>query len=365
MCTQRDLPSIESRIADLIRRHTAPEDEPVAPACRPVLDGVADQAVASSEGGKRLRARLALAAYEAAGVAAGRGAHAGGPGTGAYEAMLDLACAIEVFQTAALVHDDIIDDSDLRRGRPSAHRALSAATSSGSIGRGLGIMLGDLLATASVDIANAAARGFAASDAIVGAFLTMHREVEIGQVLDLAVELAPLDDPQALADASLNVFRWKTASYTTIAPIELALLAAGDAPDRARERALAIGRPLGVAFQLADDLLDVTGASERTGKPVGGDIREGKRTVLLADALGAADDAGRDELTAMFEADARDGRQVRRAIELFDSTGAIEGSRRRIARLWRRTQDAIGALGWDEQATSMLTRACARFVPLA
>ena len=64
---------------------------------------------------------------------------------------------IEVFQTGALVHDDIIDDSDLRRGKPSAHRALATDTHSDAIGHGLGIMLGDMLATASVDIANKAA----------------------------------------------------------------------------------------------------------------------------------------------------------------------------------------------------------------
>lgn len=115
----------------------------------------------------------------------------------------------------------------------------------------------------------------------------MQREVEIGQVLDLAVEMTPLSNPEALANASLNVFRWKTASYTTIAPLLLALLAAGESPDQARHCALAVGRPLGLAFQLADDLLDVVGSSRNTGKPVGGDIREGKRTVLLADALSA------------------------------------------------------------------------------
>ena len=103
--------------------------------------------------------------------------------------------------------------------------------------------------------------------------------------------MTPLSNPEALANASLNVFRWKTASYTTIAPLLLALLAAGESPDQARHCALAVGRPLGLAFQLADDLLDVVGSSRNTGKPIGGDIREGKRTVLLADALSAADTA--------------------------------------------------------------------------
>ena len=184
----------------------------------------------------------------------------------------------------------------------------------------------------------------------------MQREVEIGQVLDLAVEMTPLSNPEALANASLNVFRWKTASYTTIAPLLLALLAAGESPDQARHCALAVGRPLGLAFQLADDLLDV-------GKPVGGDIREGKRTVLLADALSAADTADKADLVAIFEADCRNDNQVARTIELFTSTGALDRSRERIAALWGESRKAIAGLELNSEAQRRLTEACARFVP--
>ena len=114
------------------------------------------------------------------------------------------------------------------------------------------------------------------------------------------------------------------------------MLAAGLAPADARRLALAIGLPLGLAFQLADDLLDVIGSSRNTGKPVGGDIREGKRTVLLADAIEAAGDVERRELIDMWEAESRDEAHVRRAIALFESTGAIARSKERIAGLWRR-----------------------------
>lgn len=279
------------------------------------------------------------------------------------DAMIDLACAIEVFQTAALVHDDIIDESDLRRGRPSAHRALEQAVHSGAIGRGLGLMLGDILATACIEITRRSASRLPNTDALNEAFLTMQREVEIGQVLDLAVEMTPLSNPEALANASLNVFRWKTASYTTIAPLLLALLAAGESPDQARHCALAVGRPLGLAFQLADDLLDVVGSSRNTGKPVGGDIREGKRTVLLADALSAADTADKADLIAIFEEDCRNDNQVARTIELFTSTGALDRSRERIAALWGESRKAIAGLELNSEAQRRLTEACARFVP--
>ena len=261
MCTtanNREI--IEPRIIQLVRELTAaPATDEVADALKPVMEQVVDQAASSSQGGKRLRALLALDAFDVL---------AGDVTPDWRDAMIDLACAIEVFQTAALVHDDIIDESDLRRGKPSAHHALEQAVHSGAIGRGLGLMLGDILATACIEITRRSASRLPNTDALNEAFLTMQREVEIGQVLDLAVEMTPLSNPEALANASLNVFRWKTASYTTIAPLLLALLAAGESPDQARHCALAVGRPLGLAFQLADDLLDVVGSSRNTGKPL-------------------------------------------------------------------------------------------------
>lgn len=359
MCTTRnDLNTIEPRICELVRELTdAPVTGKVASALQPVMGEVIDQAVSSSQGGKRLRALLSLDAYDAL---THDQQHIE---SSSRTAMLDLACAIEVFQTAALVHDDIIDESDLRRGKPSAHRALEYTVHNASIGRGLGLMLGDILATACIEIARRSAKHLNNGDAIVEAFLTMQREVEIGQVLDLGVEMTPLSDPQALVDASLNVFRWKTASYTTIAPLLFALLAAGVEPAKAQQQALAVGEPLGLAFQLADDLLDVIGSSRNTGKPVGGDIREGKRTVLLADALNAADDATRRELCDMYESAHRDEAQVQRVISVFGETHAIDHSRDRISALWEQSQAAIKNLGLDETNEQQLIAACARFIP--
>ena len=358
--TANDLDSIEPRIGQLVRELAdAPSTGAISPALAPVLEQVVDQAVESSRGGKRLRALLAVAAFDVF-----RNDLAPLPDTDSRrDAMIDLACAIEVFQTAALVHDDIIDESDLRRGRPSAHRALEQVMGNASMGRGLGLMLGDVLATACIEITRQASRGMSNEEAVNETFLTMQREVEIGQILDLAIERTPLDDPTALAQASLNVFRWKTASYTTIAPLHLAMLAAGVLPDKADEASLAIGQPLGLAFQLADDLLDVIGSSHNTGKPVGGDIREGKRTVLLADALTAAGTSERAELISMFEAPSRNEDQVRRAIALFRVTGAVDRSRERITSLWEQSQAAIRSLHLDPANEERLTTACARFIP--
>ena len=135
MTSSSDLEQIETRTLSLVRDFSfLHADDPVANSCKAVADAVAQQAVPSSEGGKRLRALLTLDAFRAFAPqdVAERD----------MDAVLDLACAIEVFQTGALVHDDIIDESDLRRGKPSAHHALEQAVHSGAIGRGLGLMLG-------------------------------------------------------------------------------------------------------------------------------------------------------------------------------------------------------------------------------
>lgn len=220
MSDSSSIGAIETRIRELVHDYVGVNgtDAPITPALRPMFHAVADQALSSSEGGKRLRALLTLDAYDVL---------AGAPDSTQSQSkrakVLDFACAIEVFQTAALVHDDLIDDSDLRRGKPSAHCALTSFAGARNIGRGLGLMLGDMLATACTLIMEDASTGMVEHRRLVEAFLSMQRDVEVGKVLDLAIERMPLDDPQALAEASLDVFRWKTASYTTIAPLTLAL----------------------------------------------------------------------------------------------------------------------------------------------
>lgn len=359
--TQMTREQIDTRIERLVADYCSAQDGQEPPdreqdPVRPVTSLVAHQAVASSRGGKRLRALLLLQAFESAGGAASE-----------LSAARDIACALEIFQTAALVHDDIIDDSDLRRGAPSAHRALSDALHSAAQGNGLAIMLGDLLATGSVDATHRAALRTAHPDAVESAFLRMHRAVEIGQIMDVAVETLPLNDPCRLALAAQRTYRWKTASYTTVAPLLLGFLCAGVSPDAAQAASESIGGPLGIAFQINDDLIDVIGTSDATGKPVGGDIREGKRTLLLADALAKADGPSRRFLVESYESQDGARRDVQRIIGVFRSTGAVEASRRRIASLWRQARlaldDHCAALGLDEEGRAALERQCSVFVP--
>ena len=331
------------------------------------------QAIEAGRGGKRLRALLLCNVWQSL---------ESEQHPDREQAVVDLACALEVYQTSALVHDDIIDGSPRRRGRPAAHLALSRSVagndSSGRApekpdarGTGLGILLGDLLASLSTDMALQAAAKLPQGAAIGRAFQAMQTAVVTGQVLDMGMEEACLDDPERLRRQALHTMAWKTASYTTLAPLALGLLAAGADLEEHKESVRALGLDLGLAYQLADDLLDVTGDDRRTGKPVGGDIREGKRTVLLADTLAMADPDQAKEIRRLYgpPSQGRNDTQVNMVRDLMQSCGAVEASRQRMADLSVRAQAQAQALAdhlhLSTGGRTIFLKACRRFLPLA
>jgi geranylgeranyl diphosphate synthase type I len=233
----------------------------------PAIDAVTDVLA----GGKRLRPAFCYWGWRGAG------------GTG--QDIFTAAAALELLHAGALVHDDVLDDSDTRRGRPTVHRVFAARHEasrwlgpSEPFGKKIAILLGDLLLTWADDLFNSSklpAAAMSRGRLILG---VMRTEVMAGQYLDL-LEQAGAGGGVA---GALRVMRYKTAKYTIERPLHLGAALAG--PDNA---ALArgysgYGLPLGVAFQLRDDVLGVFGDPAETGKPAGDDIREGKQTVLVA-----------------------------------------------------------------------------------
>ncbi len=222
-------------------------------------DGVRDELYAPvryvlAGGGKRVRPVLTLLAAEAFGASR--------------EAAMPAALAVEVFHAFTLVHDDIMDHADTRRGRPTVHVRWSEPTA---------ILAGDLLMGLAYRLLDEAAIPRAA-DARARFHAMVARLCE-GQALDLAFAAAP---DVRLADY-LGMIDGKTGALLSLA---LALGAlAGDAPDDAVAALDAAGRDLGRAFQIQDDLLDLTADPATWGKPLGGDLVEGKKTFLLLAAL--------------------------------------------------------------------------------
>ncbi len=204
-------------------------------------------------GGKMIRSRLLMDSYFA---------HAGSNATNETSAW-KLAAGLELFQNWVLVHDDIEDESEERRGKPALHKLY---------GLPLALNAGDALHVYMWQLVLAAGVEGAAEE-----FLTMiHRTAE-GQHMDLAwIHNQRFD---VLALDYLNMIQLKTARYTVVSPLRLGALAAGVVPD---SRLLVAGLDLGVAFQIRDDVLNLVGDKESYGKEIAGDLFEGKRTLMLS-----------------------------------------------------------------------------------
>jgi geranylgeranyl diphosphate synthase, type I len=298
------------------------------------LTPVADAMTAAAATGKRIRPALVAWSHEAFG---GRADDVTGAGV-----------ALELVHTSALVHDDVIDRADTRRGLPSVHAAFAARHADGwsgsaeDYGRSVAILLGDvLLAAAGAELLTCAVPATALGRAHA-AFTRLCVEVMAGQFLDAdAAARRDADLARALRIATL-----KSGRYSVARPLELGAVLAG-VDDAVAAGLVAVGDPLGVAFQLGDDLLGVFGDPAATGKPAGADLIEGKRTVLVAETLARLDGARRARFAAglgdaRLDADGVD--ELRALIERSGARGAVEG---RIRDTVEQAEAAIAALPLD------------------
>ncbi len=224
-------------------------------------------------GGKRLRPALVSFGYRAT----------GGEDE---EAILPLALSTELLQAYLLMHDDIMDDAEVRRGKPTAHRAFEQdhrdrgwPGDAARHGESVAILLGDLAHAYAVELFLEGSRPFAVPE-LGRTFAAMCQEVVLGQYLEMTAPFRGALD----RDALLQILRLKSGRYSVERPLELGVLAAGASPEN-RQGLARYGRVLGEAFQLRDDLLGVFGSSETVGKSVDSDIAEGKHTVLIQQTL--------------------------------------------------------------------------------
>ncbi len=276
--------------------------------------------------------------------------------------VIEAAAALELFHAAALVHDDIMDNSDTRRGMPAAHRRFEAdharhewTGSPRTYGTATALLLGDLLLGWSDELLDAGLTRLGdprSARAARTEFQTMRTEVTVGQYLDIREEVAWRDAPETeLLPRAHRVVTYKSAKYSIEAPLALGgLMAGGSLEQVAALRSF--GLPLGVAFQLRDDLLGVFGDPSVTGKPAGDDLREGKRTVIIAlarAALPAGPAALIDEL--LGDPDLSEHQIATLQATIRDS-GAVETTERIIE---RSVQEALAAL--DDAPLSRAARA--------
>ncbi len=317
----------------------------------PDLDPLIDSVRHLLTGGKRLRAAFAYWGYRAAGH----------PGS---DALVRLATAMEFFQAAALLHDDVMDGSDTRRGMPSAHRAVAAIhTASGwsgdsrRFGEATAILAGDLCLQWTDELFSTSGLPGEHLARARGMFDRMRTQLMGGQFLDVlesARGWEGLTTDERLACAR-RVIRYKSAKYTIEHPLLVGAMAGG-ATATALDGLSRYGLALGEAFQLRDDLLGVFGDPAATGKPAGDDLREGKRTALVAytlDRLPPPETARFGELFGRPDLDESAVTELRQLISSARADESVEGA---ISRLCGEASAALAevAAGLDPTAVAVL-----------
>ncbi|MFL6141190.1 MAG: polyprenyl synthetase family protein [Labedaea sp.] len=304
-------------------------------------------------GGKRIRPTFAWWGWRGAG---------GAPDGDVADAVLHAVSALELLQACALVHDDLMDASAVRRGAPTVHLAFAGRHRAEGwlgdpdrFGAAAAILIGDLAMSWAEDMFADSGLPAVLLAAAREPWQAMRSEVLAGQYLDVLTQ-ATGDES---VTAALRVARMKTAAYTVERPLHLgAALAGADVATVTAVRRF--GADIGVAFQLRDDLLGVFGDTRATGKPAGDDLREGKRTLLVALGLQRAEQAGRHADAAALRAGLGDQRLAPASIERIRAAlvdvGAVAAVEHRIDQL---TSAAMAALDGAELADPAATRLAA------
>jgi geranylgeranyl diphosphate synthase type I len=279
-------------------------------------------------GGKRLRPIVTAAAYRAA------------SGATDLSPTFEVGAALELLQTYLLIHDDWMDEDDERRGGPAVHYAFQRKHGHDHLGASLGILAGDLASTFSWELLLGGSFPEGRRDEGLALFVKIQKEVFAGQQLDLMTD----GDVERMHDL-------KTGSYTTRGPAELGGLLA-NADEASMHSLRAWSAPLGVAFQLRDDLLGTFGSVEQTGKP-GDDLRHGKHNAIVAAFRKLeSSDAERAVLERVWGRAKATDDDVRAAAEVLSA--AKDEVETRLAFLADEARRALAASPFDAEARQVL-----------
>jgi geranylgeranyl diphosphate synthase type I len=305
-----------------------------------------DALTALLSGGKRLRPAFCYWGWRGAGGS-----------TDLDDAALRAAASLEFLQACALIHDDVMDGSDTRRGLPAAHRRFAGVHrgaewlgSPESFGVGAAILLGDLCLSWADEVLLTSDFSHEALRRGKGVYDEMRTELMAGQYLDLLEQARG----GGSVDRALRVVRYKSAKYTIERPLHLGAALAG-ADQQVFDAYSGYGLPLGEAFQLRDDILGVFGDPQETGKPAGDDLREGKRTVLVAIAVERSTPKQASVIRRYLGDPALDATGVASLREIIAETGARDYTENLITELLENALAALHPADIDEKAREVLT----------
>jgi len=340
-----DAADLRSRVQDVVDAtlaHQAMVLADVSSDLTPMIDAL----TALLAGGKRLRPAFAYWGWRGAG---------GDPDHD--DAALRAAASLEFLQACALIHDDVMDGSDTRRGLPAAHRRFAGVHrgaewlgSPEGFGIGAAILLGDLCLSWADEVLLTSAFPNDALRRAKDVYDEMRTELMAGQYLDLLEQARG----GGSVERALRVVRYKSAKYTIERPLHLGAALAG--ADAATTSAYSgYGLPLGEAFQLRDDILGVFGDPAETGKPAGDDLREGKRTVLVAVAVERSSPAQAEVVRRHLGDPGLDANGVSALRDIIEATGARQYTEDLISDLLDQSLGALRSAPLDPTAVEVLT----------
>jgi geranylgeranyl diphosphate synthase, type I len=317
----------------------------VGPECHELVQAAVDL----SRGGKRMRPAFCYWGWRGAG---------GAPD----QSIVTAAAALELFQAAALIHDDLMDDSDTRRGMPAVHRRFAALHRDRGwqgdrerFGLSGAVLAGDMCLVWTDELFSLSGLPWPRLAAGRAMFDRMRTELLGGQYLDVLTQNEPELPPDRAVERARHVIRFKSAKYTIEHPLLIGASLAGAEPALLRTYSK-YGLALGEAFQLRDDVLGVFGDPGQTGKPAGDDLREGKRTVMIGLALqrASAEEAG--AVRARLGDPELDAAGVDVIRDILVSTGALKAVEVMIDELADRAAEALETGEVAEPARAVLAR---------
>ncbi|OQB05700.1 MAG: (2E,6E)-farnesyl diphosphate synthase [bacterium ADurb.Bin212] len=315
----------------------------VSPHAKELMDHIYDLTL---RGGKRIRAALLFYSYVAHG------------GKNKKEALL-AAMSMEMAETYLLIHDDIMDNDNLRRGGTTIHESyrliaedrFKGKTNSSSFGSSLGILAGDIACGMSNEIL--AERNFK-SEFVKRALLEMNRIYIIegyGQALDILSEIRE----DVIIDDVIKVHEMKTVPYTFDGPIKIGAILAG-ADDKKVKALEKYSYPLGTAFQIQDDILGMFGSEEKLGKPVTSDLKEGKKTLLILDALENCTEKQRETILLYLGNKRVSLRGLEIVRKIIIQTGSLEKSKKMADDLVKRSYKSMQGMKLNKEGKDFLLR---------
>lgn len=298
----------------------------------PSLNPHAKAFILSCKGGKKIRGALINLGYKIAG--------------GKLEGILDIAAAYEIFHSSILAHDDVIDQSPVRRGRPSLYRALGG----GHHGISQTISLGDLgffLATKIISQSD-----FEDKEKVYALeyFAKTTIDTALGEMLD--VELPYLDKKRQKSDV-LVIMKYKTARYSVSSPLQLGAILAGGDKELIRELGV-FGENLGIAFQIHDDILGVFGEEEELGKSNKSDIEEGKNTLLIVQALKKANNSELKILKKYYGKGKISHKPLNKIRKIFEDTKALQYAQKEALNYTNQAKKVIPGITKNPKMSKLL-----------